>query len=282
VATADYRGVTSMQHWRIPRPAESPRTWVSAGLLVGVLVGIAAGATNHGSAPTVFTAGSPARLIAVDIVAPQPVDISFASPVRPSTAKRVATPVTKAAPKPAPAPAAVRPRADRVRTISTVSTVSIAGTDSTCSGDGWQQRRGEQALASLLHAVPAGVSISFLPGRGDLKGMTYYDTHHVDVYVGTCSTESDALLRHVVAHEMGHAWDSEHMTDELRAEYLDARGIPAGTSWFGCNGCRDFATPAGDFAETYAQWQRSSSDSRTQISHPASASELSSLARFFQ
>ena len=274
MGTADYRGVTSMQQSRIPRSA----SWIGAGALVTLLAGAAAALTLHGSTPVTPAAAAPhAHVVAVDLVAPQPIDISFATPVPPKAAPKASPAV---APKAAPAPVA------KVRTVRARAAVgpavAPAVVDSTCSGDGWQQRRGEKALGSLLHPVPTGVTVSFLPGRGDLKGMTYYDTHHVDVFVGTCAAESDTLLRHVVAHEMGHAWDSEHMTDQLRAEYLEARGIEAGTPWFGCNGCRDFATPAGDFAETYAQWQRGTSDSRTQISHPASASELSSLARFFQ
>ena len=260
-----------MQELRIPRPAESPRGWVSAGILAAVAVGIATGSSHPAPTPV----AAPAQVRAVDIIAPQPVDISFAAPARPKAASQPA-----AQPSTQPSTSPTRVRAARARSIVVVP--AVAPSDSTCAGDGWQQRRGQQALASLLHPVPAGVTVTFLPGRGGLKGMTYYDTHTVEVYVGSCSAESDALLRHVVAHEMGHAWDSAHMTDQLRADYLAARGIPAGTPWFGCNGCQDFATPAGDFAETYAQWQRGASDSRTQISHPASAAELSSLARFFQ
>jgi hypothetical protein len=258
-----------MQELRIPRPAESPRGWVSAGILAAVAVGIATGSSHGAPAPTAVAA--PAQVRAVDVIAPQPVDITFATPVRPKAA---------AAPAPKPSPTATRVRAARARSV--VVAPATAPSDSTCSGDGWQQRRGQQALGSLLHPVPAGVTVTFLPGRGGLKGMTYYDTHAVEVYVGSCSAESDALLRHVVAHEMGHAWDSEHMTDQLRADYLAARGIPAGTPWFGCNGCQDFATPAGDFAETYAQWQRGASDSRSTMAPPATAAELGSLARFFQ
>jgi len=265
-----------MQECRIPRSALAVRSLIGAGALTTLLAGAAAALTMQASAAVpVATPVPPAHVVAVDIVAPQPIDITFAPPVRPTKHHPVAAP----APSPSAAPAPVRTHAARSRTVARPAAPPA---DSTCSGDGWQQRRGEQALGSLLHPVPAGVTVAFLAGRGDLKGMTYYDTHHVEVYVGTCSAESDALLRHVVAHEMGHAWDSEHMTDALRADYLAARGIAAGTPWFGCNGCRDFATPAGDFAETYAQWQRGASDSRTQISHPASASELSSLgAKFF-
>jgi hypothetical protein len=33
---------------------------------------------------------------------------------------------------------------------------------------------------------------------------------------------------------------------------MTARGINPKTPWFGCSGCTDFNTPAGDFAETFA------------------------------
>ena len=200
---------------------------------------------------------------AFDVVSPTAVEITFAKPQPPTRA-------TKRAPVHSPAPAKV----SRVRTVE-------PSASSLCSGADWQRRRGEAALASLRTSAPAEVSISFLAGRGALKGMTYYDRHHVDVFVGSCAAESDTLLRHVVAHELGHAWDSLHMTDALRADYLAARGIPAGTPWFGCNGCQDFATPAGDFAETYAQWQRSASDSRSKMAAPATPAQLAELGPHF-
>jgi hypothetical protein len=203
---------------------------------------------------------------AFDVVSPTTVEITFAKPQQPT---KPAVSTKRAAVRPAPV------KVSRVRTAA-------PNESSLCSGADWQRRRGEAALASLRTSAPAGVSISFLAGRGALKGMTYYDRHHVDVFVQSCSAESDTLLRHVVAHELGHAWDSLHMTDALRADYLAARGIPAGTPWFGCNGCQDFATPAGDFAETYAQWQRSASDSRSKMAAPATPAQLEQLARFFR
>jgi hypothetical protein len=246
------------------RPARSVETRLAGivALLIATALAsaIAALALPHGA-----TAAAPAQRItlgAFDVVDPTPVEVVFAKPQAPRQVSR-------------PAPRTATPvRATRVRPVAT-------STSTLCSGTDWQRRRGEAALASLRHGVPAGVTIAYLPGGGALKGMTYYDRHHVDVYVGSCARESDTLLRHVVAHELGHAWDSLHMTDALRADYLAARGIPAGTPWFGCNKCQDFATPAGDFAETYAQWQRGASDSRSQLARPATPAELTSLARFF-
>jgi hypothetical protein len=251
----------------LSRNDERRVTWVTAILLATVLGSAAAAlAQTTGNTPAPRLGSAAVHVTGVDIVPPTPIAISFAKPVTPvhPSSRPAATPKVTA-----PAPTRVRP-------------VVSAPTSALCSGTGWQQRRGAAALASLQHPTAAGVTISFLPGGGALKGMTYYDRHHVDVFVASCSRESAELLRHVVAHEMGHAWDSVHMTDDLRAQYLAARGIPAGTPWFGCNACQDFATPAGDFAETYAQWQRGASDSRTQISHPASPAELARLgAQFF-
>jgi hypothetical protein len=44
--------------------------------------------------------------------------------------------------------------------------------------------------------------------------------------------------------------DVTYSTPALRSSYRSIRGIQADARWFGCADCSDFATPAGDFAET--------------------------------
>jgi hypothetical protein len=153
-----------------------------------------------------------------------------------------------------------------------------------CSGAGWQAKRGQAAMATLRDTGQrSGVSVAFKGAKSGYLGLTFPARHHVDVYVRSCSAESFALLRHVMSHEMGHAYDAAHMTASLRKAYMAARGIPAGTPWFGCSYCTDFKTPAGDFAETYSQWQRGTHDSRTQIAPMPNASQLAAIAAaFFQ
>ncbi|MCU1592236.1 MAG: hypothetical protein JWP11_3492 [Frankiales bacterium] len=153
-----------------------------------------------------------------------------------------------------------------------------------CAGPGWQAKRGQAALATLRDTGQrSGVTVSFLGAKSGYLGLTYPERHHVDVFIRSCSTESATLLRHVMSHEMGHAYDAAHMTPALRDAYERMRGIPAGTPWFGCNYCTDFNTPAGDFAETYSQWQRGSHDSRTQIAPMPNSTQLAAIAAaFFQ
>ena len=190
-------------------------------------------------------------------------------------------PPVEAAPAPTPKPVAkpVTPRPAPKKKAAPAEQPASGG--DVCTGSGWQQKRGARALASLRYPTPSGVSVAFLGSRSGYLGLTYPARRHVDMFVRSCSSESAALLRHVMAHEMGHAYDAAHMTSASRAAYLAARGIPAGTPWFGCAYCTDFATPAGDFAETYSQWQRGSSDNRSRLAPPASAAALARLGATF-
>ena len=85
----------------------------------------------------------------------------------------------------------------------------------------------------------------------------------------------------MLAHELGHAWDKTRLTDAQRTAWMRVRGIPAGTPWQGCHRCTDFATPAGDFAEVYAQWRRGATDNRSELAGAPSPAELDALAREF-
>lgn len=51
----------------------------------------------------------------------------------------------------------------------------------------------------------------------------------------------------VLGHEIGHAVDFSRMGDERRREWMELRSLSG--PWYGCWGCTDFGTPAGDWAE---------------------------------
>ena len=254
--------------------------WVAAaGLTVLASAAIAALTLTAGSTTLVATDALPYsttadadRVVASYRTAPTPVSISFPAPAAPVADKPAAAPST--------APATASPTASLPRPVA----AAARRANPLCEGTGWQARRGAAALAQLRRpADAAAVPVAFRPGRSDVLGMADLQDRRIDVYVRSCAKQSDTLLLHVVAHELGHLVDAIQMTDELRAQWLAARGIPAGTPWFGCSRCKDFATPAGDFAETYAQWQRGATTNRSQLAPAPSTAQLASLARtFFQ
>jgi hypothetical protein len=167
---------------------------------------------------------------------------------------------------PAPAPVLARP---------------AAATDP-CSGEGWQSRRGAAALASLRPGADgSGFRVEFAPARSGYMGLTHLQRRVVEVFVRDCDRQSDELLRHVVAHELGHAFDTARLDAGTRAAWQAARGIPAATAWYGCSGCTDFATPAGDFAEVYAQWLRGADSNRSELAGAPGPAELERLAQQF-
>ncbi len=253
-----------------------PRGWGLVAALTAALVGTVAlqvPASAGQSAPSTPVLGPPAT-------AGAPAALADPASVRSAVARPSAGPAARpTAARPAAAPAAARPAAAPPSPASVRARPATAA--STCSGPGWQQRRGAAALASLRPATSPARSLAFRAARGGFLGLTHMDSRRVEVFVRPCARQSDALLRHVVAHELGHAYDSAHLTPALRQAWMRARGFPVGTSWQGCDRCTDFATPAGDFAETYAQWRRGSADSRTRTARVPGPAALDRLAATF-
>ena len=185
-------------------------------------------------------------------------------------------------PAPATAPVAAAPRVPAPAPVAAPPAPPAAATADLCSGDGWQTRRGAAALASLRSgAERTGFTVQFAPARKGYLGLTHLQQRVVEVFVRPCGSQSDELLRHVIAHELGHAYDTTHGNAAVRAAWQAARGIPASTPWYGCSGCTDFATPAGDFAEVYAQWLRGASSNRSELAGSPGPAELERLARTF-
>ncbi len=250
--------------------AETPRPVVAApaslpdDLAVGEMSGtrpVGWPAVRRAPAPPVQL---PAPPVAAPVAAPP-------APLRPAVPAPAAPAPAPAAPAPAPpaaAPAAVTPPAPVAPSL--------------CSGAGWEQRRGEAALTSLrAGAARTGFSVGFSAARSGYLGMTLLEENRIEMYVRSCDKQSTELLRHVMAHELGHAWDTTQMSDVARTAYQVARGIPVTTPWYGCSGCTDFATPAGDFAEAYAQWARGATTNNSKLAGDVGGAQLSALARQF-
>jgi hypothetical protein len=238
------------------------RGWLAVGSLTLVLGGILGSQAVSASADGGFTPAASTTALSPSVAA-------SASPEA-ATTEVVAAPVVTA-------PVVAEP----AKPTRAAKPAPKAASD-VCGGPGWQAKRGRLALSTLRDTGQrSGVSVSFLGAKSGYLGLTYPERRHVDVFIRSCSAESFTLLRHVTSHEMGHAFDAAHMTPAMRDSYKAMRGIPAGTPWFGCNYCSDFNTPAGDFAETYSQWQRGSHDSRTQIAPMPNDTQLAKVAASF-
>ncbi|MBW3640580.1 MAG: hypothetical protein KY451_12155 [Actinobacteria bacterium] len=245
-------------------------SWIAASALTVLSAAVVAAVWLPPVPGRAGTAAVASTVAASDVVAPAPLVLSFPPPgaVAPSASPR---PRVTSAPR--PAQAAPTPVGGRR---------PAAPPDSRCSGNGWQQRRGAAALASLRRPADAqSFRVEFLPGRSDVLGLAYLQERRVEIFVRSCAELPDGLLRHALAHEIGHLVDASRMTTSLRSQWLSTRGIAAGTPWLGCNGCRDFRTPAGDFAEVYAQWQRGSAGNLSELAPAPAASALDQLAAQF-
>lgn len=191
--------------------------------------------------------------------------------VRAVVARPVARPAVKVAAKPAAKPA--------VRRVVKVAAKPVAKPVAAVVETAAQ--RGQRVLASLHYDWQAlGYRFVFLPGQKGLLGMTSGADKTVTIYVR--STQSDLILAHTIAHELGHVLDFTRGTADRRSTYLRIRGLNPNLAWFGCSGCTDYATPAGDWAEVFAYYLAGPGDFRSQMQSAPTAGQLLQLGALFR
>lgn len=145
----------------------------------------------------------------------------------------------------------------------------------------YEERRGYAALDKIGFAADRYLpewEIRFLPQRAGHLGLTYPSSRVIEVYVRP--TQSQSLLEHVVAHEMGHAVDVTLLSSSERQEWQEARGI-SDRPWWPGNGADDRSTGAGDFAESFAALQLDTPHFQSQIAGFPTASQERLMTRLF-
>ena len=139
--------------------------------------------------------------------------------------------------------------------------------------------RGQRIYAALHYDVTRlGYRIVIRPSVNGLLGLTDATARTITVYVR--SSESDLVVAHSIAHEIGHALDFTRGSAAKHTLYLTIRHLAA-QRWFGCNDCTDYATPAGDWAEVFAQWLAGPGDFRSRMAGAPSAAQLTLLTPLF-
>ncbi len=159
---------------------------------------------------------------------------------------------------------------------SLVATAAVAAED-----DATAAQRGRDALQSLPYPWrELGYSVEFREYSGGQLGSANSRTNRIVIYVK--DGQSKQSLRVTIAHELGHALDFEHATVARRDDYRVIRGIDRRTRWYPCDGCSDYASHAGDWAEVFAYWLAGPGDFRSQVAGPPDQQQLQRLAPLFR
>lgn len=240
-----------------------PRVVGAAAVTVALAAGLAVGSAALASPalPSPALPDAPAQAVVSE---PLPERVPSSVPVSSKPAVKAAA-VKKPAPaaavrKPRVAPTAVK-KPTRVPAPARTVTATSAATSSSylrgCDGtSGWQKRRGAYALKRITYNWrKTGYTIHFMAARRGITGMTYPATRRIEVYIRSCSKMTNAYLAETIAHEIGHSVDFTLGTNAWQRQWQLARHISLSVPWYGAAYASDFATPAGDFAETFGAWQ---------------------------
>ncbi|MEA2249874.1 MAG: hypothetical protein QOJ82_2132 [Solirubrobacteraceae bacterium] len=113
-----------------------------------------------------------------------------------------------------------------------------------------------------------GYRVVLAPGRPGVEGNIDRSDRRITLFMQ--ATEAPHRVAHDLAHEIGHAFDFERMTNADRRAYLARRGRPDAPWW--PKAASDYGVGAGDFAEVFALCHAASPIFRSRLApRPADA-----------
>ncbi|MEA2256908.1 MAG: hypothetical protein QOG35_2953 [Solirubrobacteraceae bacterium] len=113
-----------------------------------------------------------------------------------------------------------------------------------------------------------GYKVVLAPGRPGIEGNIDRGDRRITLFMA--GAEAPHRVAHDLAHEIGHAFDFERMTNADRRAYLLRRGRPDAPWW--PKGASDYGVGAGDFAEVFALCHAASPIFRSRLApRPADA-----------
>ncbi|HEV7862885.1 MAG TPA: hypothetical protein VGR20_09300 [Acidimicrobiia bacterium] len=188
-----------------------------------------------------------------------------------------------------PAPVdGVATAAEAPTTTSTVAGAKAAGTrpksigasTTTTAPTGTVEQRGAAALALIRYPWErTAYAIVFTGPNDGLLGLTEPSRKRITIYIRP--TQSTRDIARVLGHEIGHSVDFTMTTDAERADYRRIRGLDDRAWYPNCNGCSDYASPVGDWAETFAYWMLGDGSFASQLAPKPTAAQLTALTPIF-
>ena len=110
--------------------------------------------------------------------------------------------------------------------------------------------------------------VEFEGERVGIRALTYPAEQRIVVYVRRDDTPES--LHRVFAHELGHVVDVELNSNDERERWRQQRNIDSDVPWWPSAEAPDFATGAGDFAETFAVLETGITTRSTVAAQPTS------------
>jgi hypothetical protein len=135
--------------------------------------------------------------------------------------------------------------------------------------------RGARLHRQLRIQAPPNWTVEFEDEHPAYLGLADSRTRTITIYLR--ASLPDRVLLWTLYHEVGHSHDFTYLSTAKRDRWSAARGY-AGETWFGCNHCTDYETPAGDWAEAFASCHTGWDDEwRSELGAPPTAAQCELL-----